>query len=307
MSFRSAHGVTAHHRMIVTIDDRFLLLALDRLYREAMQPFERTALLPAARKVADALDVGPSKEPVEGYYATDPALSEYFRLMRALQDVSQSRDLAVARLREFRLLWDVSNSPIYGRPERGGQLLPKGIDALGQALLEARPEWTVARLLPAARRAAVETDDYSLVGLAARVGDAVVLTALRESVVLYAHLMLLGVPSQPTFEWRVDPELAAMANRFVQAFNAFVPNALPAVVPENAGLFYDPDRPFADVAGRCVRIGVDPDSSPARHYHWAIWQTSNGELNVQEFWSTEIWTTRRYLAERTRDGRCVHP
>src|SRR5688572_9842095 len=92
------------HKMIVTVDDRFLLFALDRLYRKAMQALERTTLLVSARKVAGVLDIGPLDVPLEGYYATDPKLAEYFRLMRALQDVSQSRENAVARLPEFRQL-----------------------------------------------------------------------------------------------------------------------------------------------------------------------------------------------------------
>ena len=245
--------------------------------------------------------------PLEGYYGTDPKLAEYFRLMRALQSVSQSRENAVARLPEFRQLWDVSNSPIYGRPERSDKLLPTATDALGQALEDMAPEWTVARLLPAARTAAVQADDYSLVGLGARVEDAVVLTALRESVVLYARLTKWGLPPPPTFDWKVDPELAAQANRFVQAFNVLAPDALPAVIPEDAELFYDRDKPFADVVGRCVRLGLDPRSRPTRHYHWAICRARHGEFRVQEFWADEVWTTQRYLAERTRSGRCVDP
>ncbi len=291
--------------MTVTIDDKFLLLALDRLYREAMQAFERTTLLVAARSVAEALDTSPLAVPVEGYYGTDSALTEYFRLMRTLQNVSASREREVAELPGFRQLWDVANSPIFGRPRRQG-LLPTGVDALGLALKETRPHWTVERLVPAARRLALATDDYSLVGLAARVEDAVVLTALRESVVLYAAVMILGLPPAPTFDWKVTPELAAAANRFVQAFNALVPGALPAVVPENAALFYDEHQPWATTTGRCVRIGFDP-GPPERHYHWAICEASRSELNVQEFWSNELWTTERYKAERTRNGRCVDP
>lgn len=295
------------YSMVVTVDDRFLLFALDRLYRKAMQAFECTTLLAAARTVAEVLEIGPLDVPFEGYYGTDAALAEYFRLMRALQHVSQFREGTVAQRPEFRQLWDVATSPIYGRPERAGKLLPTATDALGQALEDVAPDWTVARLLPAAGRAALRTDDYSLVGLAARVQDAVVLTALRESVVLYAGFKVLGSPPPPSFDWKVDPELAAQANRFVQAFNALVPEALPTVIPENASLFYDAEKPFADVAGRCVRLGTDPLSRPTRYYHWAICRARQSELRVQEFWSSEVWTTERYLAERTRGGRCLDP
>jgi len=293
--------------MTVTIDNRCLLLALDRLYRDAMKEFELSTLLPAARTVAGSLHLGPAGVPVEGYYSANPGLSEYFRLMRALQEAPQSSESAVVGLPEFRLLWDVANSPIYGRPLRDDKLLPKGIDSLWHALRETAPEWTLARLVPAAGAAALALDDYSLVGLAARIEDAVVLTALRESMVLYAAVYVLCARSRPAFVWKVSPDLEAQANRFAHAFNQLVPGGLPDVVPENAHLFFDPDRPFEEVAGRCVRIGVDPDSTPVRHYHWAICWAATGGLRAQEFWSPEIWTTKRFLAERSLGGRCLEP
>ena len=54
-------------KMIVTIDNRFLLFVLDRLYRKAMQGFERTTLLVAVRKIAEALRIAPSNPAPEGY------------------------------------------------------------------------------------------------------------------------------------------------------------------------------------------------------------------------------------------------
>ena len=69
---------------------------------------------------------------------------------------------------------------MYGRPEDEGKLLPVGRDALSQALLETFPEWTVARITVAAFEIAQKTDDFSLVGLAARIRDPVVLAAVRE-------------------------------------------------------------------------------------------------------------------------------
>jgi hypothetical protein len=44
---------------IVTIDDRLLMFGLDRLYRKAMQGYERAVLLAAARKVAEVLRLTP--------------------------------------------------------------------------------------------------------------------------------------------------------------------------------------------------------------------------------------------------------
>jgi len=84
-----------------------------------------------------------------------------------------------------------------------------------------------------------------------------VLAALRESVVLYAQVMLLGkVYQPPVFEWRVDEELARQANRFIHAFNALfsLGTRLPAATAENAAAFsggFDVKK----IMGRCVRVG----------------------------------------------------
>ncbi len=71
------------------VDDRVFLLGLDKLYRDAMKQHERGELLGCARRVAEALHVTPADVPVEGYYAEDERLTEYFRLVRALQDVDE--------------------------------------------------------------------------------------------------------------------------------------------------------------------------------------------------------------------------
>jgi hypothetical protein len=278
------------------VDDRVFLLGLDYLYREAIAEFEVRELLPCACAVAEVLGVRPATGPVEGYYGERPRLTEYFQLMRALQEVPLDRERDVQALPEFRRLLDVTSSPIFGRPERE-KLLPSGQDALSQALLDTRPAWTVDRLLEAAYRAALEWDDISLVGLAARTRDPVVLTALRESVVLYALSVVFGRgPAPSVYEWRVDPELAAQAARFIAEFHRFVPGALPAPSAEHAGNYY---RACQDneIHGRCVRIGHDDQG---RNYHWAIRRT-NGSWALDDFWSPELWTTERYRAHRAAD------
>lgn len=179
------------------VDNRVFMLGLDELYRKAMKRHERGELLPCARRVAQVLQVPPADVPVEGYYAEDPELSEYFRLSRTLQQTGEEHVSAVARLPEFQRLLSVASSPLYGRPQHTGKLLPTGDDALSQALEDTRPEWTVARLTDAAHARAVEMNDISLVGLAARTRDAVVLTAVRESVVLYAKVLRLGAEMSP--------------------------------------------------------------------------------------------------------------
>jgi len=282
---------TARH----VVDNRVFLLALDHLYRDAMKRQERVELLSCARQVASALAITPAAVPVEGYYGDDEQLTEYFRLMRTLQQVDQRRRSEVAGLPAFRRLEQVVSAPLYGRAQHEGRFLPVGRDALSQALLKTRPHWTIARVTAAALAAAQEDDDISLVGLAARVQDAVVLTALRESVVLYAEVVFLGIPPQPEIIWQVDDDLAECAARFVKAFNALFGERLPAPVADEAHRYWDAYE-HVKIVGRCVHLGDDDTDPPIRYYHWAICCGPNGQLTVHEFWHRDIWTTARYRA-----------
>lgn len=278
------------------VDDRVFLLGLDYLYRERMQEFEAQELLPCARAVARALGVSALAGPVEGYYAERADLTEYFHLMRAVQDLPRERERDVRRMKEFRRLLEVTSSPMFGRVVRE-KLLPVGRDPLSQALLDTMSDWSVERLLDAAHHAALEWDDYSLVGLAARIRDPVVVAALRESVVLYAEVITLGLPAyRSVFEWRVGPELVTQARRFIREFHRFVPGGIPDPSAENAARYYDASEKN-EVGGRCVRIGQD--AAHENHYHWAI-QRKDGGWELDAFWSPELWTTHRYREERLR-------
>jgi len=282
------------------VDDRVFLLGLDALYRSAMKKHERAELLACAQRVAAALKVVPADVPVEGYYVEHSDLTAYFRLVRALQKVPLARASEVQSLPEFRRLLAVSSSPIFGPPSRR-YLLPKGNDPLSLALdaekTEAITAWTVRRLTAAAGKIARDTGDYSLVGLAANVEEPVVLAALRESVVLYAcDITGSLVPARPTFVWRVNPELCAAAERFVNAFNTLFGRELPPPTAEFAHAFGSAFEE-SEIVGRCVRLGqtVGP---PARFYHWAVVKGPGEQLAVHEFWDDEIWTTDRYRGRR---------
>jgi hypothetical protein len=283
--------------VVVAVDDRTLVLGLDHLFRDAMADVEAGRLLDCARTVAEALDVRPLDVPIEGYYAEMPALREYFQLVRALQQVDESAERRVTRLPEFRELWDLMSSGLYGRPERGGKLLPRGWDPLTVALDRAA-EWAIPPLVQSAQGIAEDADDWSLVGLAARTADPVVITATRESVVLYAATVALGLAPMPRYryEWRVSDQLAAAANRFIDTANRFVPHPLPRAEPKNAEAFAGAFDGNA-LLGRCVRLGND--RSGTRYYHWAI-RSIRGTDDVEDFWSEDVWTTTRYRAERHR-------
>jgi hypothetical protein len=286
------------------VDDRVFLLGLDALYREAMKRQESGELLGCARRVAGALQAAPAEVPVEGYYAENDLLSEYFRLVRALQEIDEGAKSSVESLQEFRRLRDVLSAPLYGQPAYNGKLLPAGRDALSRALHETFPDWSVAGLVALACSRARETDDFSLVGLAARVQDAVVLTAVRESVVLYAERVVASAlrPPRPRYAWDVDKELAEQARRFIDTFNRLFGEELPPPDPAQAERYWracDQNEIF----GRCVRLGADDRVSPMRQYHWAIYRGPRGDYEVQEFWTPETWTTTRYRRALLRGGR----
>src|SRR5262249_26669822 len=159
----------------------------------------------------------------------------------------------------------VVSAPIYGRPRWSGRLLPVGRDSLSEALSECAPRWTLDRLTRAAAAAARELDDFSLVGLAALVHDAVVLTAVRESVTLYAEQLVLGEPPRREIVWRVDGDLAEQAGRFIDAFNGLFQGELPPAAVGHGEDYWEAYE-GTTIAGRCVRLGRD-SGPPVRYYH----------------------------------------
>lgn len=199
------------------VNNRVLLLGLDELYREAMKRHERDELLRCARETASALSIPPADVPIEGYYSEGERLAEYFRFMRALQRVSESRESEVASLVSFKRLRQVTESPIFGPPFKGPFLLSVGEDVLSVALKQTFTEWTVENLTNRAYECAAESSDFSLVALAALSRDPVVLTALRESAVLYAMAVAgLVMSGEPEYVWEVDAIIVQRAAQFVE-------------------------------------------------------------------------------------------
>ena len=306
---------------LLIVDNRTLLLGIDRHYRDAMKLFEVMTLLPCAGAVAQELGIESADVPVEGYYTESPRLTKYFLLIRALQEVTEERASPAKSLPELRRLLDVMGSPIHGRPQcvRGDEvrMLPTGRDSLWQALDDVEPaRWSVPALAAAAYAAAVSHDDFSLVGLAARARDAVAVAALRESVVLYAEKydLIGGSEDEEEIEyvWRVDPDLERNANRFIDAFNDLVGSAnrrvepreifgsefelratqpIPAARRDNAGHFHSCCMDN-EILGRCVNLGRRLDTGSK--YHWAIRRSADRSLEVHDFWDDGLLTTQRY-------------
>ena len=275
------------------VDNRVFLLGLDELYRSTIKEHERGKLLKCAQQVAQDLSVAPGDVPVEGYYTEDESLTKYFRLMRSLQAEHESRESEIRHNRAYRRLREVTESPIYGTPATSDRLLKRSWDALSYALDDMADGRTVQAITARAYEVAFESNEYSLVALGALARDAVVLTALRESVVLYAGLAILGMPPIPKYEWAVDPMVEERAQQFVRGFNKLFGESLPRPCRRNASVYWKACDSHA-IIGRCVCIALDDRVGPMTYYHWAIDGDGRGGHSVSDFSDTEIWTTERY-------------
>lgn len=283
----------------IVVDNRTMLLGLDYMYREIMKRFEVEQLLVCAQEVCARLDIGPADCSVEGYYTESGELRRYFQLVRSLQRQKANTRARVQDLESFRLLEKVTSSSIFGRKGDESHLLPRSLSPLADAL--ARPgQWSVKSLLERAQQIARGSDDHSLVGLAARAGDAVVMAALRETACLYEEVVI-GYRDTTAYRytWNADDEICRAANCFVEEFNRLVGDRygrLPSVTPECAREF-STSAHCNDIVGRCVWIGQNPVGD--HYYHWAVCmrredEDAPGSLFVDEFWSREVWTTEQY-------------
>lgn len=290
------------------IDNRVLLLGLDSMYRDYMKEFESAFLLPQVEIIATKLGVSEADVPIEGYYGERGSLTRYFKLMRALQRVEESAKPFIDEMIEFQNIWRVTSSPIFGISQNKGYLLPQGRDPLSEALLDTKESgWEAKIILEQAYEMVMDGNDISMVGLAVRLKDPITITALRESVILYAEILEMGYYVGPKIEfvWRVDDEFAKTANHFIEEFNSLLPKdsylsgGIRRAEPQNANRFY-----YAyegnDFLGRCANLGYDR-SSPRQFYHWAITQQNN-EFMLDEFWGAKLWTTNEYRAKQEQIG-----
>lgn len=284
--------------IINEVNNRTLILALDYLYRENMKVYEVETLLPASKSLAHYLEIEILDVPIEGYYNESDELKDYFLTCKSLQLLDEAEKHKVASMEDYALLSHVMSSEIYGSASRSG-FFEQRLDPLYFALMDTQPDdWNIETLIKKAHDFSLENDDYSLVGIAAFIKDPVVLTALRESVALYGAVVAgcCLEPSQYKYIWNVDEELELKINKFIRVFNDLSGSSLYKAEASNAEYFYDAFQQN-NIIGRCIHIGFDDRKHPIENYHWAI-KDSNSDLIVDEFWSTELWTTERYQNEK---------
>jgi hypothetical protein len=251
--------------------------------------------------VARKLGVTKSEAPTEGYYSENETLAEYFGLIRAFQKTDIRRRSEVQRMPAFRQLLEVCSSKIFGWLVVGEWLLPTVRDSLSQALTDSVGHWEMDALIEASSETAQSNDDFSLVGLASILKDGVCLTAVRETVVLYAEGVLTADELFPenVYEWDVSQEFSTRANRLIDEYNRLFHAHLPEASAANAERYFEAYK-GNHVDGRCVRIGTDLLSTPTRYYHWKIDGAKDGSMTSGSFWSEEIWTTKKYRKSQRR-------
>ncbi|MEE9393548.1 MAG: hypothetical protein V3W41_13690 [Planctomycetota bacterium] len=276
------------------VDNRVFLTGLDELYRTAMMQHESSELLTCARRVAEKLKAQPANLPVAGYYVKSKELTEFFLLMKALQEIGEDQRPEVETMPEYQRLLAVTSSALYGRPAQTGKLLPLAINSLTQALGESE-NWSLQELVKTASKVARGNDDDSIVGLAALAKDALMVVATSESVTLFTLDSTTsawpGRREPPRYLWKVDADLSERATRFVETFNALFVEDLPRPGQHQAEAYWRAARSDTHL-GRCVCLGRS--FGDHHYYHWAIRRSEAGGYEVDEFWHAERWTTARY-------------
>lgn len=280
---------------IIVVDNKTFVLGLDELYREAVKYYERTELLNHAKTLAELLNLEPLNCPIEGYYYEEPELTEYFKLIRAIQEVPIENLDIVKKEESYKRLYQIVTSPIFGNDFDKGKLLPRSSNPFNVSLKKTFPNWNMQTITQEAYQLAGQSNDFSLVTLGVLTKDPIVITALRESLALYMAAVAAGIPEpvQYKYEWRVDSEIEKRAKLFVSEFNSLFNNELPLPCEKNAETYYYACK-TEGLFGRCINLGNNNNPSNMQFYHWAIKFNSDYNLEACEFWDSKIVTTQEF-------------
>jgi len=276
------------------IGDREVILGLDYLYRNSMKMHERKTLLPCADTLVKKLSIPIEDVPIEGYYSETPELTYYFKLIKSLQNVNIVRRSEISDMKEYQKLLEVFGSPIYGESNFENSIFPHAVDPISTSLKKFSPAWWKAvSIINEAYENIKDSNNFSLTGIGILTKDPVVITALRESAVLFLSVERAS-PETPKYQyiWSVSSNIENLINMFIYEFNKFIPYKILYANKNNSEYFYNAYEENR-LIGRCVCIGKD--NSLNKYYHWAInKKDSSDELNFVEFWDDKIWTTEQY-------------
>jgi hypothetical protein len=278
------------------VGDFELILALDAFYRHRMQKYETEDLLPLVIEIFQKLGISPDKFPIEGYYYESEKLESYFNYIKTFQQVSIKHKEDLQNMLGYKKLTELYCSGLYGKYEYKDNILPQVKDPVYYAMESLSTEkWNVKNILDMAYTIINDIGNTTIIGLGILLKNPVIVTALRESVVLFPEFYTAGDPDFTIkyinkYIWNVSKEIEKLANTIIEIFNGICPYKIPNATEINAELYY---KEFTSnpIDIRCVRIGYDNLSG--QNYHWAIknqeYLTSN--YKFMEFWDEKLWTT----------------
>jgi len=284
------------HEYIVS--DFELILGLESFYRRHMKIYETKDLLPLVVALFEKLGISqPEEYPIEGYYYESEELKTYFKYIKTLKEVPIERKDVLQDMLGYKKLTELFCSGLYGKYEYVGAILPSVKDPLYYALDSLSVEnWNVKNILNTAYTIINDIGNTTIIGLGIMIKNPVIVTALRESTVLYSDVPCLGMPDFTIkyvnkYIWNVSKEVEKLANMLIETFNGICPYKIPMAIEKNAEKYYD-EFSSNPVDLRCVRIGSDVSS---RHYHWAIKKQEHPTSNYKfaEFWDENLWTTEK--------------
>ena len=279
------------------VNDFVLILSLDSFYRDCMKKYEAEDLLPLVKNIFEELKISPGEFPVEGYYYETDELKSYFNHVKTLQTLEQESIKCkekIYNMSGYKKLTELFCSGLYGIYEYEGFLLPAVRDPIYYSLksLQQPEKWNAENILNEAYTIIKDTEDTTIVGLGILLKNPVIVTALKESVVLYNDILPTGeldhrIKYIYKYIWNVSKEIENLANKIIEIFNGICPYRIPIAVAENAKKYYN-NFSSNPIKIRCVKIGYDNLSQ--KYYHWAI-NNVNYNYKFVDFWDTKLWTT----------------
>jgi hypothetical protein len=261
-----------------------------------MKKYETKYLLPLVIELFKKLAITQKEYPIEGYYYESEELKNYFNYIKTFQQVSIKYKKDIQNMLGYKKLTELYCSGLYGKYEYKNNILPQIKDPIYYALESLSVEnWNVKNIINEAFTIINDIGNTTIIGLGIALKNPVIVTALRESVVLYPDFYCTGVPDFTIkyinkYIWNVSKEIENLANTIIETFNGICKYKIPKAIEKNAKIYFE-EFSSNPINLRCVRIGYDDFSG--KNYHWAIknqkYLTSN--YKFIEFWDKNLWTT----------------
>ena len=304
------------------MDERTLLQGLIVMFQRALSASIKRELYGCAQRLANKLNLKPVRScgVIPDFCKGDAILSRYFQIVEELRHVCWRK--RVQAMPDFQRIEAVMASPLFGlRTSRSDSLtmacrrcgplgfahkqqlgrpqdaLDRAVIAIGRDTLAQSPgtaaTCSITELTTSAQSIAVEADDVSLVGLAARIGDPMLMILARAQP-RAGHLL---DDSGEEFDWQVDAAFAASAAEFVDTANQLLGADLPAPTADHASAYF-----WASLAispgGQCVPLDCDHGQGT---YYWAIRGPHLASRmpgpEAEQFVDTKPWDSGRYTRE----------